>query len=151
MPGLQDVLTAQFAGNVFGVSAMAANAAYALRLSAVNECGTSVWAPETTRTSAWTRCRGCRRPSPRSAEVSSALSEAPTTGGPITRYLIEATTPVGPSAYDTGTPSPGFNANTPPGSYVVTVRAGNATGFGVASAPVVVVVPRSPATDRRRG
>ena len=144
MPGLQDVLTAQFAGNVFGVSAMAANAAYALRLSAVNECGTSVWAPETMLYVGVDPLPGM--PQALTQTVSGGLVsltwEPPTTGGPITRYLIEATTPVGPFAYDTGTSAAGFsNANTPPGSYVVTVRAGNATGFGVASAPVVVVVP----------
>ena len=144
MPGLQDLLTTQFEGNVFGVSAMAANAAYALRLSAVNECGTSVWAPETMLYVGVDPLPGM--PQALTQTVSGGLVsltwEPPAIGGPITRYLIEATTPVGPFAYDTGTPAPGFsNANTPPGSYVVTVRAGNATGFGVASAPVLVVVP----------
>jgi hypothetical protein len=59
----------------------------------------------------------------------------------VTRYLIEATTPGGPFVYDTGNPGLGFaNANTPPGQYLVTVRSGNATGFGPASRPVTVIV-----------
>jgi hypothetical protein len=68
--------------------------------------------------------------------------QPPTTGGPVTRYLIEAATPVGPFVYDTGTAGLAFShANTPPGQYIVTVRAGNATGFGPASRPVTVIVP----------
>jgi hypothetical protein len=144
MPGLQDVLTAHFEGNVRGVTAMASPAAYALRLSAVNECGSSVWAPETMLYVGVEPLPGV--PQALTQTVSEGLVtltwEAPATGGRVTRYLIEASTPVGPFAYDTGTAMAGFsNANTPPGQYVVTVRAGNDTGFGVASAPVVVVVP----------
>jgi hypothetical protein len=144
MPGLQNVLTAHFEGNVRGVTAMASNAAYALRLSAVNECGSSVWAPETMLYVGVEPLPGM--PHGLTQTVSDGLVvlswDPPATGGRVTRYLIEATTPVGPFAYDTGTAVAGFaNANTPPGQYVVTVRAGNATGFGVASAPVIVVVP----------
>jgi hypothetical protein len=144
MPGLQNILTAQFEGNARGVTALAANAAYALRLSAVNNCGASLWAPETMLYVGVEPLPGM--PQGLSQTVSDGLVTLtwapPVTGGAVTRYLIEATTPGGPFAYDTGTTVTAFsNANTPPGQYLVTVRAGNATGFGVASTPVVVVVP----------
>jgi Fibronectin type III domain len=143
-PGLEDVLITQFAGNVYGVSAMAANAAYALRLSALNDCGSSLWAPETMLYVGVEPLPGM--PQALTQTVSDGLVtlawEPPPSGGPVTRYLIEAMTAFGPFVYDTGTQATGFShANTPPGQYVVTVRAGNATGFGVASPPVVVVVP----------
>jgi hypothetical protein len=144
MPGLQDLLTAQFDGHVREVTAMAADAAYALRLSAVNNCGVSLWAPETMLYVGVEPLPGM--PQRLSQTVDGGFVTLtwapPMTGGAVTRYLIEATTPAGPFAYDTGTAVTGFgHANTPPGRYLVTVRAGNATGFGVASPPVVVVVP----------
>lgn len=143
-PGLQDVLVAQFDANAVGVHAMASAAAYALRLGASNTCGASLWAPETILYVGVEPLPGA--PPALVQEVTGGLValgwQAPTTGGRVTRYLIEATTPAGPFVYDTGTTALGFsNANTPPGHYVVTVRAGNATGFGPASRPVTVVVP----------
>jgi hypothetical protein len=142
-PGLQDVLTTDFPGSVSGVSAMASNAAYALRLSAVNECGSSVWAPETMLYVGVAPLPGM--PKALTPEVSGGLVtltwEPPSTGGPSTRYLLEAATPGGPFVHDTGSQGTVFaNANTPPGRYIVTVRAGNATGFGPASAPMTLVV-----------
>jgi hypothetical protein len=144
-PGQQNVLTAQFPGNVTGVSAMAGNAAYALRMSAVNPCGSSLWAPEAMLYVGVEPLPGMVLQL--TQEVSSGglvtlTWEPPATGGTVTRYLIEAATPFGPFAYDTGTTVTGFsNPNTPPGQYLVTVRAGNATGFGVATTPIVVTVP----------
>ena len=142
-PGLQNVLVTEFAAQVSGVTATATSAAYALRLAAVNGCGASLWAPETMLYVGVAPLPGMPRGVTRT--VSGGLVTmswtAPSTGGKVTRYLIEAATPVGPFVYDTGHPGTGFtNANTPPGHYVVTVRAGNATGFGPASAPIQVVV-----------
>ena len=142
-PGRRDVLIANFEAGVIGVTATATDAAYALRLAAVNQCGPSLWAPETILYVGVAPLPG--KPQTLIQEVSGGLVtltwEPPTTGGPITRYLIEATTPVGPFVYDTRSRATGFaNANTPPGQYLVTVRAGNGTGFGPASQPVLVVV-----------
>ena len=141
-PGLQDVLVAQFAATDIGVHATASSAAYALRLAATNTCGASVWAPETILYVGVEPLPGA--PPTLTQEVTDGLVvltwEAPAKGR-VTRYLIEAATPGGPFVYDTGNPGRGFaNANTPPGQYLVTVRAGNATGFGPASRPVTVIV-----------
>jgi hypothetical protein len=143
-PGLQDVLVAQFEANAVGVHANAGSAAYALRLTATNSCGTSLWGSETMLYVGVQPLPGA--PITLTQQVTGALVslawEAPSSGGPVTRYLIEAATPAGPFVYDTGVPVLAFShANTPPGQYIVTVRAGNATGFGPASRPVTVVVP----------
>lgn len=143
-PGLQNVLIKDFAANVLGVTATATPAAYALRLGATNTCGTSEWGPETMLYVGVAPLPGMPRAVTRQVAGGTVVLDwqAPATGGPVTRYLIEAATPMGLFFYDTGTTATTFgNANTPPGRYLVTVRAGNATGFGVASAPVVVVVP----------
>jgi hypothetical protein len=142
-PGLQDVLVAQFEANAIGVHANASPAAYALRLTATNSCGTSLWGSETMLYVGVAPLPGA--PATLTQEVTGGLVslvwEAPASGGPVTRYLIEAATPAGPFRFDTGSPGLAFShANTPPGQYIVTVRAGNATGFGPASRPVVVVV-----------
>jgi hypothetical protein len=51
-------------------------------------------------------------------------------------------TPAGPWVHDTGHEGTALShANTPPGRYLVTVRAGNATGFGPATSPVLLSVP----------
>ena len=48
----------------------------------------------------------------------------------------------GPLAVDTGNPTTEFvHPNTPPGQYVIRVRAANAAGVGPASAPITIVVP----------
>jgi len=143
-PGLQDVLVAQFAANAVGVHATAGNAAYALRLAATNTCGWSLWGPETILYVGVKPLPGA--PPTLTQQVNGALValtwDTPTSGGPVTRYLIEAATPVGPFVYDTASPATAFShANTPPGQYIVTVRAGNGTGFGPASRPVTVIVP----------
>jgi hypothetical protein len=66
----------------------------------------------------------------------------PANGGAVTRYVIEATTAGGPVAADTGTPATTFShPNTPPGHYIIRIRAGNGAGVGTASAPITVVVP----------
>jgi hypothetical protein len=143
-PGQQDVLTAQFPGNVTGVSAMAGNAAYALRMSAINRCGSSLWAPEAMLYVGVNPLPGMVPELTQQVRggLVTLTWEPPATGGPVTRYLIEAATPFGPFVYDTGTTVTGFaNANTPPGQYLVSVRAGNATGFGVATTPIIVTVP----------
>ncbi len=61
--------------------------------------------------------------------------------GGATRYVLEAMTAGGPLALDVGPNMSFTHHNTPSGTYVVTVRAGNAAGLGPASAPVTVIVP----------
>jgi hypothetical protein len=118
---------------------------YALRLVAVNHCGASVWGAETVlhvASSAPLPGPPQRLSRQLSGDLLTLSWDAPATGAPATRYLIEATTPFGPFAYDTGNPATVFtNRNTPPGQYVVTVRAGNAAGFGPPSAAVTVRIP----------
>jgi hypothetical protein len=68
----------------------------------------------------------------------------PVSGGPVTRYLIEATIADGTvvASLDTGNDTTTFShPNTPSGQYFVTVRAGNAAGFGPPSSSVTVTVP----------
>jgi hypothetical protein len=68
--------------------------------------------------------------------------QPPVTGGPVTQYRIEALTPVGPWVRETGDQGTVYShANTGPGLYLVTVRAGNATGFGRATSPLLLSVP----------
>jgi Fibronectin type III domain len=142
-PGLQNILTANFEATDVGVKATASDAAYAVRLAATNTCGSSLWESERIVYVGVEPLPGA--PPALTQHVSGNLVSlawtAPTSGGRVTRYLIEAATPVGPFVYDTARSDRAFsNANTPPGQYIVTVRAGNATGFGPASPPVRVVV-----------
>ena len=66
----------------------------------------------------------------------------PATGGAPTRYIIEAMTAGGPVGLDTGNPATTFaHPNTPPGTYVIRIRAGNGAGIGALSQSVTVVVP----------
>jgi hypothetical protein len=66
----------------------------------------------------------------------------PTSGGPVTRYVLEVVTAAGGLAFDTGNPATAFvHENTPAGQYIVRVRAGNEAGLGPQSAPVTVTVP----------
>lgn len=140
-PGARDLVLLAL-GRVTELHAIAGPGTYAVRMSAVNECGWSLWGSELLVAIGTTP----EAPGALSQQVSGhlvGLSWAPpASGAPVTRYLIEAATPSGPFAYDTDTPATSFwNADTPSGTYVVTVRAGNTAGFGPRSAPVTVVVP----------
>ena len=147
-PGLQNLMLVPFGGNHRGVTATAANGFYALRLSAVNACGQSVWGAEyplsvgnmaAPVTGATPGVTGALR-----AQVSGSLvtlSWSPPAGGPVTRYRVEALTAAGPVSVDLGATTTFSHPDTPPGRYVITVRAGNATGFGPPSNPVTIVIP----------
>jgi hypothetical protein len=144
-PGLQNILTAPFASDVTSLGASAPYGTYALRMVAVNSCGTSVWGPEAVlNVSSQVTLPGAPRTLTQQVYGNTvALAWAPPTGGAlVTRYFIEALTPFGNVAFDTQNPGTSFtNANTPPGQYIIRVRAGNDAGFGPVSAPVTVVVP----------
>ena len=149
-PGLQNLMVVPLPAGQGGLSATAAAGFYALRLVATNDCGPSTWGAEALLTvgtpAASSHVAAPAAPVGLTQQVSGTLVSlswtAPSIGGPVTRYLIEATTSAGPVAVDTGNPSTTFShPNTPSGQYVVTVRAGNAAGFGPPSAPVTVVVP----------
>ena len=148
-PGIQDLMTVPLGGAMTGVNATAGNGLYSVRLVSMNACGASVWAPETL-VQVGTPVPLPTGPAPGQPPsltqrveggVVTLVWTPPASGGAVTRYLVEAITPFGPFSYDTGNPGTLFtNANTPPGEYVVTVRAGNGAGFGPASAAVRVVV-----------
>ncbi|HUE89603.1 MAG TPA: fibronectin type III domain-containing protein [Vicinamibacterales bacterium] len=140
-PGLRDLMMLAL-GPGTELRGSAAHGTYAVRLAAVNDCGWSLWGTEMLVVVGTVP----GAPASLSQDVTGTLVNlswsAPTGGAPVTRYLIEAMTASGPFAYDTASPATAFShMNTPPGSYVVTVRAGNTAGFGPPSAPVTVVVP----------
>jgi hypothetical protein len=147
-PGLSNLMVVPLPGGQTALSANAANGFYALRMLAMNSCGASVWGAEQLLAVGMPSTPGSGA-TPGTAPVLSqrvdgtlvTLTWTPPTGDTVTRYLVEAMTAGGPVSIDTGNPETTFiHPNTPVGEYVVTVRAGNAAGFGPPSAPVVVVV-----------
>jgi hypothetical protein len=151
-PGLQNLMIVPLPGSQYGLGANASNGIYALRLFATNDCGASLWGAETILNVGGVAAAAASGSAPGapaglSQEVSGSLvtlTWAAPAGGGATRYLIEATIPDGTlvASLDTGNPSTSFvHPNTPSGQYIVTVRAGNAAGFGPPSAPVTVNVP----------
>jgi len=143
-PGRSDLMTVSLPVST-ELHASAPDGTYALRLLTVNDCGTSVWGPETVlRVNTAAPLPGApRHVTPQlSGDLLTLSWHRPADGRPVTRYLIEATTPFGPFAYDTGNPLTEFgNANMPSGEYLVTISAGNASGFGPPSVPVRVWIP----------
>jgi predicted phage tail protein len=117
---------------------------YALRLVAANACGVSSWGAETMlQVGGQVVLPGAPMALSQHAVGRTATLNwnPPTTGGTVTRYLVEASTPSGDVSFDTGTTSTMFaTADVPPGQYIIRVRAGNAAGFGPASAPVTLTV-----------
>jgi hypothetical protein len=148
-PGLQNLMTVPLPGSQYGLQAQAANGLYALRLVAINSCGSSVWGAESLLSvggvSAAANAALPGAPEMVSGDVIGTLVSLswtpPTAGGPVTRYLVEAMTAQGPVALDTGNPATAFaHPDTPAGEYVITIRAGNGAGFGPPSNPVTVIV-----------
>lgn len=150
-PGLQDLMSVPL-GAATGLTATAANGAYYLRLVASNACGSSAMGAEAVLTigpavggiGSSTALPGA--PVGLTQQVSngtvSLTWSPPVSGGAATRYIIEATTPAGAVALDTGNAATFFShPNTPPGQYLIRVRAANGGGVGPASAAVTVVVP----------
>jgi hypothetical protein len=153
-PGLQNLMVVPMPGSQYGLSATAAFGSYALRLIATNDCGSSVWGAESilnvggVSSSAPANVAAPGAPQAFTQSVAGTLVTlswaAPVSGGPVTRYLIEATIADGTvvASLDTGTSATTFShPNTPAGQYFVTVRAGNAAGFGPPSTMVTVTVP----------
>jgi hypothetical protein len=147
-PGLSNLMVVPLPGGQTSLAATAGDGAYALRLISTNGCGASVWGAESILTvgnAAMASGAGPAAPMGLSQQVSGTLVTLSWTppAGAVTRYLVEATTPDGGSvSLDTGNAVPSFShANTPSGTYVITVRAGNGSGFGPRSNPVTVVVP----------
>jgi hypothetical protein len=153
MPGLYNLMLVPFPGSQHSLDATAAFGSYALRLMATNDCGPSIWGAEAILnvgvSGASASASGPTPGAPQALTqmVSGTLVTLTWTGpasGAATRYLIEATIPDGTlvASLDTGNPSTTFShPDTPAGHYIVTVRAGNAAGFGPPSSPVTVIVP----------
>jgi hypothetical protein len=142
-------------GSQHGLDATANFGSYALRLIATNDCGPSAWGAESILNVGGASSAPAAAPSGPTPGAPDGLTQdvsgtlvtlnwaAPATGS-ATRYLIEATIPDGTlvASLDTGNPATSFShPNTPAGHYIVTVRAGNASGFGPPSSPVTVIVP----------
>jgi predicted phage tail protein len=145
-PGRRDIATMQFGTETLSFSAAAANGTYALRMSAVNACGSSQGRDETLAVGG---------PAPTLPTAPVGLNRyvtgrevrltwsPPMSGSDATRYLIEATDTQGNPivTLDTANLSTAFvHGDVPPGTYVVRVRAANAAGAGTPSNAVTVVV-----------
>jgi hypothetical protein len=152
-PGLQNLMIVPLPGSERGLSATANFGIYALRLVASNDCGPSTWGAESIlNVGGVSAAPATGGPAPGAPQALAQAVDgtlvtltwnAPTGASP-TRYLIEATIPDGTlvASLDTGNPATAFShPNTPAGTYIVTVRAGNGSGFGPPSSPVTVVVP----------
>jgi len=140
-------LTAQFSANTTTVWVPAPEGTYAFRLRAVNKCGASKLVPESLAI-----VDAAAHPTPGPPvrldhEVSgrslSLTWSPPFSGGEPTHYEIEVTDDrdvvmltVNTRSIDT---SLVYDA-VPPGEYVVRVRAGNASGLGMESNSVTVVI-----------
>jgi len=146
-PGVWDLFTLPL-GAVGGMMATAAAGSYAVRLTAINECGASVWGAERAVKIKVGRGDQSERPTesptwlaPQQENDQLTLFWEPPADDGITRYLIEATTPFGPFTYDTSSPLTALGHVKPaPGQYIVTVRAGNDAGFGPPSNPITLIV-----------
>jgi Fibronectin type III domain len=147
MPGLRDIAAVQFGSDTKSLSTPAPNGTYSLRLSAVNACGASHWAPESTVT--------VGGPPPALPDAPAALTEMvvgrsvtltwspAATGGDPARYVIEASDMHGNVlvTLDTGNLATSFvHGDVPPGRYVVRVKAANAAGVSEASNAVTITV-----------
>ncbi len=145
-PGRRDLATMLFGAGMMSLSASAANGTYALRLSAVNACGSSP-SPDVTLAVGVADPIVPGSPGSLTRQVVGrvvTLTWSPSaTGGESTRYVIEATDTQGNPivTLDTGNLSTSFvHGDVPPGTYVVRVRAANAAGAGTASNSVTVTV-----------
>jgi predicted phage tail protein len=145
-PGRRDIATVVLGAQTTNLSAQAANGIYALRLSAVNACGSTASADTSLAVGT---------PPPTLPGTPGSLTQhvagrvvtlmwSPAlSGGASTRYVIEASTTQGTRivTLDTGNLATAFvHGDVPPGTYVVRVRAANAAGPGATSNAVTVVV-----------
>ncbi len=70
---------------------------------------------------------------------------APTTGGTATNYVLFGRTTTGTTIFQQNVwPTPSFTGAVPNGVYVVSVKAGNATGEGPETTPQTITVPSTP-------
>lgn len=144
-PGLSDIGTVSLAGASTSVSGAVPSQTYYLRLAAVNACGTSAAAGDLTVVVGSPDAL----PAAPSAPVLTLLGGFPALqwtapSGTVLGYVIEAGTEIGQANLGTATlsgPLPQFLVPflTPPGTYVVRVRAFNVAGTGPASPDFVLV------------
>jgi predicted phage tail protein len=146
-PGLRDIATLQFDAQTTSFTAPAPNGTYAFRVTAVNACGASQWAAESTVTI------GGLLPSLPGAPVGLTQTvvgrsvtlnwSPPVSGGDAARFVVEASDTQGNVlvTLDTGNLSTSFiHGDVPPGEYVVRIKAANAAGIGPSSNAVTVTV-----------
>jgi hypothetical protein len=148
--GFYNLMTVPMPASQTSLAANAGVGVYALRLIATNDCGASAWGAESmlgVGTAAAAPVSSGPVPGMPTALTESVsgntvmLSWAAPAGASVTRYLIEAMTDGGPVSVELGPGTNFSHPETPSGRYVITVRAGNASGFGPPSSPVTVVVP----------
>lgn len=129
------------------ISSPAPNGTYYLRVRAVNGCGVSSPSPEVSVTVSDPTAMLPGAPVNLTRQVSGTtvvLTWKPGAGGTPQRYILEVANSAGTliATADTGNSATSVtHPNTPPGRYVVRVRAANAAGIGPPSLPVVVEVP----------
>jgi predicted phage tail protein len=146
-PGRRDIATMPLGVDVTTLTTRVPNGTYALRLTAVNACGASAWASDTSVTLGGPEMTLPGAPSGLTEQLvggSVTLTWSPPTSGEATSYVIEVLTTKGQLllSIDTGNLSTTFtHGNAPTGVYMVRVRAANARGPGATSNVVVVQVP----------
>ena len=146
-PGAQDLATLNFGAGTTTVSGAVSNGTYFFRVVAVNPCGASQPSKEGSVSVGGPAEALPRAPAGLVQQVSGSMVSLwwtpPVGGGAPTSYVLEVTNANGNAllTLDTGNHSPSFShGGVATGTYIVRVRARNATGVGPQSLPVTVTV-----------
>jgi hypothetical protein len=146
-PGRRDLGAFNFDANTTSFSSPAPNGTYVLRVMAITSCGAARTSNDVSVTVGGPAPALPGSPVNLISHVEGRTVTltwvAPGAGGAATRYVIEARDAAGNilASVDTGNPSTTFTHHgTGAGTYIVTVRAGNAAGVGPPSTATTVTV-----------